>query len=184
MFDSFTDHVVFKAREVHYEVSSQGVPPVKMRLKGTYVYDIANTFGAAALDFLKMVPQFCALPSLNQSVLLKRNTRPMIMFYTSYQMNLKTVQKLCHTPYWIASLNCILSPPIREVFHKLVHQIGQLSFLDPCLIKLITVLLSFSSNNIDHDETIFAERLNEHYHALLLHQVQNFYAELTWKYMM
>ena len=184
MFDSFTDHIIFKAGEMHDELSSQAVPPVKMRMKGTYIYDIANIFAAAALDFLKLVPQFLALPGLNQTVLLKRNTRPMIMFYSSYQMNLKIVQKLCRTPYWIASLNCILSPPVREVYYKLVHQIGQLSFLDPCLIKLIIALLVFSSNNIDHDEKIFAERLNEHYHALLLHQIQSFYAELTWKYMM
>lgn len=184
MFDSLTDHVIFKAREMHEELSCQSVPPVKIRMKGTYIYDIANTFAAAALDFLKLIPQFRTLPSLNQAVLLKRSTRPMIMFYTSYQMNLKTVQKLCRTPYWIASLNCVLSPPIREIYLKLVYQIGQLSFLDPCLIKLIIALLAFSSNNIDHDEKIFAERLDEHHHALLLHRIQNFYAGLTWKYLM
>ena len=169
---------------MHKELVVLGIPPLKVRVKATYIYDIANTFAETVLDFLKFVPHFIALPLLNKQALIKRNTRAMIMFYTYYQLNLKAVQNLCETPYWIASFNCILSPSTRAMYDKLIYQIGQLSFLDPCLIKLIIILLAFSTNSIDHDEKIIIDQLDEYNHALLLHQMQNIYAELTWKYMM
>lgn len=169
---------------MYNELSVLGVPPLKLRMKATHIYHIANIFAMAVLDFLKFVPEFATLPILNQHALIKRNTRAMIMFYTHYQLNLKAVRKLCQTPYWIASINSILSSSSREMYHRNNHRISQCLFLDPCLIKLVTILLAFSTNNIDHDEKVIIDQLNEYHHALLLHQIQNIYVEITWKYLM
>jgi hypothetical protein len=155
-----------------------------MRIKASYIYDMASTFADVVLGFVKLIPQFVFLPPLNKQALLMRNTRPMIMFHSHYQMNVNPLQRLAETPYWIASLNCILLNSTREMHDQLNDQVGQILFLDPCLIKLILVILAFSTNNLDHDERTITEQLNEYYHAFLLHKIQNIYVELLWKYMM
>ena len=181
--DSLTDHVISKAQEINHQVSSIGIQPPKLRVKATYIYDIANTFTNVALGFVRSIPQFSLLPPLNKQALLMRNIRPVLMFHSHYQLNLRHIQKLCQTPWWITALDCIYSPSVRDTHYEINYQIAQLAFIDPCLIKLILVLLAFSTNNIDHDEITITDHLDEYYHAFRLYKIQNTYADLTWKYL-
>jgi len=155
-----------------------------MRVKASYIYDLAKTFSDIVLQFIKVIPQFILLPSLNKQALLMRNIRPVIMFYSHYQLNLKPVKSLTETPYWISSTECVFSPSTRHLHNEINHLVGHVSFIDPYLIKLILVLLAFSTNNIDDDEITIIPQFDEYYHASILHQIQNLYVELMWKYMM
>lgn len=155
-----------------------------MRVKASYIYDLVNTFADVALEFIKVIPQFILLPSLNKQALLMRNTRPVVMFGVHYQLNLKPVKSLTQTPYWISAIECVFSPSTRHLHDEINYLVGHVSFIDPCLIKLILVILTFSTNNIDHDEIKIIQQLDEYYHAFILHQIQNIYVKLMWKYMM
>jgi hypothetical protein len=169
---------------MYCELLTIGIQPLKMRAKASYIYEMTNSYVNSSLEFVKSVPQYSLLPPLNKQTLLMRNTRPGIMFYASYQMNFKSVQRLIQTPYWITSIECLLLPSTKCLCDELTSEIGHISFIDPCLIKLILVILAFSTNNIDHDEMIFNQQLNEYYHTFVLHRVQSIYVELMWKYMM
>jgi len=155
-----------------------------MRVKASYIYDLGNSFNNIALKFIKSIPQFILLPSLNKQTLLLRNTRPVIAFYSYYHLNLQPVQTLTQTSYWITSMECLFIPSIRHLHDEINHLVGHLSFIDPCLIKLILVILAFSTNNIDYDHIIMTHQLDEYYHTFILHKIQNMYIELMWKYMM
>jgi len=185
IFDSLTaHHVTSKANEIHHQLSSIGLQPLKMRAKGSYIYELVNTFADVALEFIKVIPQFILLPSRNKQALLMRNTRSVIMFDIHYQLNLKPVKILTETPYWISSRECVFTAPTRHLHDEINHLVGHVSFIDPCFIKLILVLLAFSTNNIDDDEITIIQQFDEYYHAFILHQIQNLYVELMWKYMM
>jgi hypothetical protein len=155
-----------------------------MRVKPSYVFDLANTVTDVTLKFIKYIPQFILLPCLNQQALLLRNTRPTILFYAQYQLNLKPIQKLTHKPCWMTSVEYVFPPSTKRLMDEISYLVGQVSFIDPCLIQLILVILAFSTNNIDHDHMTITHQLDEYYHGFLLHKIQNMYVELMWKYMM
>ncbi|CAF4031230.1 unnamed protein product [Rotaria sordida] len=182
-FDSLNYHIVSRAYEIYQQLLSVGILPLKMRVKASYIYDIMNTFVDTALEFIKSIPQFISLPFLNKQALLIRNTRSLIIFYSYYQLNLKSIQSLTQTPYWKASLDLILLPTTRCLHNEIKYHIGRVSFSDPYLIKLILVILAFSTNNMDHDDITVTHQLDEYYHTLVLNNIQNIYVELMWKYM-
>ncbi|CAF4656779.1 unnamed protein product, partial [Rotaria sp. Silwood2] len=182
-FDCLNNHIVLKAQEVHQQLLSVGIQPLKMRAKASYIYDMMNTFADIALKFVKSIPQFISLPTWNKQILLIRNTQPLIMFYSYYQSNLKAIQSLTQTPYWKASLEFILLPSTKCLHNEIKYHIGRVSFADPYLIKLILVILAFSTNNMDHDDMTVNRQFDEYYHTFILHNVQNMYIELMWKYM-
>jgi hypothetical protein len=144
------------------------------------MYEMANTFTNVVLEFIKSIPQFISLPVLNQQVLLIRNIKPMIMVYAYYQMNLKPIESLTRTSYWLTLNECLFLPSTRHYHDTIKYLIGCISSIDSYFIKLILILLAFSTNATHHDEIYF----DEHNHTIKLHRIQNIYAELLWKYML
>lgn len=154
-----------------------------MRGKASFLCDLIRTFADNALKFVKSTPHFMSLSIFNKKVLLKRNVRLLIVFYSYYQMNLPALQRLIETPYWKASLDCIPLSQSIWLHKEIRYRIGCVSLIDPYLIKLILVLITFSTNNIDHND-IMTRQHDEQYHSLLLYKIQNIYMDLIWKYMM
>ncbi|CAF0907449.1 unnamed protein product [Rotaria sp. Silwood1] len=183
-FDSLNYHIIAKAQEIHQQLLSAGIQPLKMRAKASYIYDMMNIFADTALKFVKSIPQFISLPTLNKQALLIRNTRLLIMFYSYYQSNLKPIQSLTQTPYWKASLDFIFLPSTRCLHNEIIYHIGHVSLADAYLIKLILAVLAFSTSYMDHDDMSVTHQFDEYYHASILHNIQNMYIELMWKYMM
>jgi hypothetical protein len=183
-FDSLTDHVISKAHEIHHQLSFIGIQPLKMRVKAIYIYDMANTFANVVLEYIKSIPQFISLPQMNQQILLIRNIESMIMFYAYYQMNLKPIESLTQTSYWLTLIECFFLPSTRYLHDIIKYLINCISSIDPYFIKLILILLAFSTNNIHHDEIASTHHLDEYDHAFKLHNIQNIYVELMWKYML
>ena len=138
-----------------------------------------------ALEFITLIPQYGLLPSPSRQALLTRHAQPFVMYYIHYQLNLASIQALTQMPGWLSSFECIFCAPIRHLFSKLSKDIDQLSSIDPNLIKLIPILLTFSANSIIGDESTPAQQqLDEYRHACLVQRIQEIYIEITWKYMM
>ncbi len=151
-----------------------------MRVKAIHIYDMVNTFANVVLEFVKSIPQFIALPRLNKQILLTRNIKPMIMFYAYYQMNLKPIEILTQTTYWTTLIECLFLPSTRHFHNIIKHLVNCISSINPYFIKLILILLAFSTNNLHYNEIYF----DEYDHSYKLHKIQNIYAELMWKYML
>jgi hypothetical protein len=184
VFESLSYHVGLKAHETCCHLVSIGIQPLKIRIKGSYIYHISNVFITTALEFIRYIPEFVLLPPLNQQVLLVRQSRLVIMFYAQYQMNLGPIQCLTRTPYWISSMDCLLSSSTKQLLTSIDTQVGLVYSSNPYLIQLILIILAFTSNALEDDAQIQTDRLNEYQHTYLLHQTQQMYINVLWQYLL
>lgn len=168
-----------KSYEIHQQVSSVGNQPLKMRIKTSYIYDLINIFHHITIEFTRSIAKFSLIPSVNMQILLSSNLRSVTMLYTYFYMNFEPTLSLIRTSTWLTSIECSFSPDIHEIYNHIKYSIEQMIHLDSNLIKLILIILIFSSN-----QQILTRNFSEPYHTTCLQRLQNIYTELLWKYML
>lgn len=184
VFESLSYHVGLKAHETCSRLVSIGIQPLKIRMKGSYIYHISNVFIGTALEFIRYIPEFALLPPLSQQVLLVRQSRLVAMLYAHYQMNLGPIQCLTRMPYWISSMDCLFSSSTKQLLHGIGTEVGLIYSSNPYLMQLILIILAFTSNSVADDSQIRTDQFNEYQHTYYLHHTQQIYINVLWQYLL
>jgi hypothetical protein len=150
--------------------------PRELLFDASHTYNLFNTYYTTAQSFVASIPDYKVLTINEQCSLLKRNLNGLFIFCAEIVCR---DLKMLDNPLWIKTLTYTLGSDMIERKRYLNTRLEQ----DTTLIKLMLIIIAFSSNcyMLDERHTIFNDHLLHGTFRLL--GSQNVFVEILWKYM-
>jgi uncharacterized membrane protein len=150
--------------------------PIELLFDASHTHNLFTTYYTTAQSFVASAPDYKILTVNEQSSLLKRNLNGLFIFCA--EIVCRDLQML-ENPVWSKTLTYTLGSDMIERKRYLNSHLEH----DKTLIKLMLIILAFSSNcyMLDERQTIFNDHLL--YGTFRLLGSQNVFVEILWKYM-